>query len=359
MKVLIIVRSTLYTAQGGDTHQILQTAQFLQQQQVEVDIKLTTEKIIYAGYDLLHFFNIIRPADILYHIHKSNKPFVVTPLLIDYTEYDKYHRRGIAGLGFRFLSSGSIEYFKTIARWIKGSDQIRSISYLWKGQQKSIQQVLHKTSCVLANSSLEHEKLAALYKIGAPVATVPNGVDPELFHPDISIDKDSTMVICVARIEGIKNQLNLIKALNNTHYTLLLIGNAAPNQQGYYNACKKIAAPNIFFIDHVPQESLLQYYKKAKLHILPSWFEVCGLSSLEAAAMGCSIVITDKGYTREYFGELAVYCDPASPASILEAIEIASKKKDVALLQQRIINHYNWEQAAQKTAAAYKAVLNK
>ena len=35
------------------------------------------------------------------------------------------------------------------------------------------------------------------------------------------IGKDPLMVLCVARIEGIKNQLNLIKALNNTEYQLL------------------------------------------------------------------------------------------------------------------------------------------
>ena len=38
------------------------------------DIKLTNEKIDYSKYDLLHFFNITRPADILYHLEKSSLP---------------------------------------------------------------------------------------------------------------------------------------------------------------------------------------------------------------------------------------------------------------------------------------------
>jgi hypothetical protein len=52
----------------------------------------------------------------------------------------------------------------------------------------------------------------------------------------------------VARIEGIKNQLNLIKALNNTHFKLLLIGNIAPaNQLLIMTNAVNIAAENIQF----------------------------------------------------------------------------------------------------------------
>ena len=86
----------------------------------------------------------------------------------------------------------------------------------------------------------------------------------------------------------------------------------------------KLAAKNIHFIDHLPQEELIHYYQKAKVHVLPSWFETCGLSTLEAAAMGCNIVITNKGYASEYFNDHAFYCDPSSPASILDAIYKAS-----------------------------------
>ena len=75
LKVAMIVRTTFYTAKGGDTIQVLQTAAHLAGYNTCVDIKLTNEKIEYGQYDLLHFFNITRPADILYHIRRSGKPF--------------------------------------------------------------------------------------------------------------------------------------------------------------------------------------------------------------------------------------------------------------------------------------------
>jgi glycosyltransferase involved in cell wall biosynthesis len=68
-------------------------------------------------------------------------------------------------------------------------------------------------------------------------------------------------------------------------------------------------------------------------------------------------VITDKGYTREYFGNEAMYCDPASPQSILQAVENAAEVPATDTLRQKILAHYTWQQAAQQTAAAYKTVL--
>ena len=122
----------------------------------------------------------------------------------------------------------------------------------------------------------------------------------------------------------------------------------------YYNKCKSIAAVNIQFIDHIPQQKLLHYYEQAKVHVLPSWFETTGLSSIEGAVMGCNIVITDKGDTREYFENDAFYCDPASPESILFAVKTASFTPHNELLRQRILTNYTWKYAAIQTLKAYQ-----
>ncbi len=358
LKVVMIARSTLYTVKGGDTIQVSQTAAHLVEKNIAVDIKLTNETIDYEKYGLLHFFNITRPADILYHVRKSNKPFVVSTILVDYSEYDRYHRKGLAGMLFGFINHNRIEYLKTISRWILGKDKLMSISYLWKGQRRSITEILKKANLLLPNSHSEYNRLLKLYHCNTPYVVVPNGIDPDLFSFDETVEKDPRMVICVARIEGIKNQLNLIKALNNTAYQLVLIGSASPNQQSYYQACKKIAGPNICFIGQLPQEELLQYYQKAKVHVLPSWFETTGLSSLEAAAMGCSIIITDKGDTRDYFGDDAVYCDPSSPENIFAAVEKAALLRSNESFQKKILSCYSWEQATIRTMEAYERIKN-
>lgn len=359
MKVAFISRSSLFTAKGGDTIQMQETARHLKDWNVDVDVRLTNEKINYQNYDLLHFFNLTRPADILPHISKSKVPFVVTPLLIDYSEFDQQYRKGISGKIFQSLSSGQIEYFKSVARWIKGQEKIKSFSYLINGHHKSVKAIIKKAAMVLPNSGLEHQNLVQSYAVSPCFSVIPNGIDTNLFSLTANKEKDPNLILSVARIEGLKNQLNLIKAVNNSKFQLFIIGNAAINQTDYYKNCKKIASTNIYFIDHLPQQELIQYYEKAKVHILPSWFETCGLSTLEAASMGCNIVITNRGYASEYCNGHAFYCDPSSPASILEAIEKASKKDPNKTFREKIFTNYTWKNAAQKTFHAYKKILLK
>ena len=356
IKVAMIVRATFYASKGGDTIQVLQTAAHLASYHIVADIKLTDEKIDYTQYALLHFFNITRPADILYHIRKSAKPFFVSTILIDYSEYDKHHRKGIAGKLFRFLNADAIEYCKTISRWLLGRDKLVSTAYLWRGQRSTITGILQQATLLLPNSHSEYSRLVRQYKCETAHVVVPNGVDTRLFCFNKKKEKDPCLVLCVARVEGIKNQVNLIRALRNTRFKLVIIGSVALNQTAYYQSCRKIATDNIQFIEHLPQEELVSYYQKAKVHVLPSWFETTGLSSLEAAAMGCNIVITDKGDTREYFGSDAFYCNPGSPESIYRMVEKAASLPSNESLQKKIMEQYSWEQATIRTIEAYKKV---
>lgn len=357
MKVVFILRDSVFKQKGGDTVQIVNTSRHLEEAGITVDIHLTTDKIDYEKYDLLHFFNIIRPADILHHIHRTNKPFVVSPVLVDYSEYDKFHRHGLAGRIFRYISANHIEYMKAIARRLKGSDKIRSFSYLWKGHKASIKEILNKASLVLPNSYMEYEKLVESYSIATPFVVVPYGVDEKVFSGANSTEKDSNLVLCVGRIEGIKNQLNLIKALNGTNYQLMLIGAPAANQPGYHQRCRKIAGKNVSFIEYLPHTELVEYYRKAKVHILPSWFETCGIVSLEAGAMGSNLVISNRGFSSEYFENLVFYCDPALPDSIFKAVENAAKNETPKKLRERILEKYTWKQAALKTLEGYRKVI--
>ena len=359
MRIAFITRSTLFSVPGGDTIQIEQTARFLQQYGVQADLIPADTGINYSQYDLLHFFNITRPADILYHALKTKIPYVVTPLLIDYSEYDRLHRKGFSGAVLKIVPPSANEYIKTVGRWILAKDKLVSKSYLYKGQDKSSKEIVKRAEHILPNSALEMAALEKKYSLQKPYTVVPNGIDGNYFQQDRAISRNSKLVICAARIEGIKNQLNLIKALNNSEFQVLLIGAAAPNQQGYYTACRQAAEKNIEFMGPVPQAALAAYYQKAGVHVLPSWFETCGLSSLEAAATGCPIVITGKGYTRDYFGDDAFYCEPGDTDSILTAVRRASACENNDRLSTKISTDYTWKKTAAVTSGVYHKILSR
>jgi len=359
MKILMLSRATLYSSPGGDTVQVLETANHLRKKGVVVDVKLTNEDVIYANYDLIHFFNIIRPADILRHILKTTVPFAVSTIFVDYGEYEKKNRKGLLGFLNNIMPSDTIEYFKCIARFILNGEQIGGTNYLLWGHRKSIRYILSKASVILPNSNSEYLRLHRKYNETPTYMVVPNAISTSNFVEDRFLIRKRDAVLCVGRVEGRKNQFNLIKAMNRLGYPTYIIGNHSPNSYKYYMQCKEIANSNIQFIPHLSQDKLVEYYQKAKVHVLPSWFETTGLSSLEAAAMGCNIVVSPKGDTKEYFKDYASYCDPEDVDSITEAIKEQYDKETAAEFKDYILKNYTWDKAADKTLEAYKKVLQK
>jgi glycosyltransferase involved in cell wall biosynthesis len=358
MNVLFIARATLYKNRGGDTIQLHKTAEWLRKLGVTVDVRLANEDIHYAGYDLIHFFNLMRPADILRHARASRKPYVVSPLFVDYSESDRRTRSGLAKWLLRLFSADRIEYVKVIARRLLNGERVASPWYWLYGQQGSIRRIVRDAAMLLPNSFSEYHRLQRRFGVNCRYRVIPNAIDPDLFGltgPDTG--RERGLVLCAARVEGIKNQLNLIRAVNGSGLRLILIGAPAVNQRNYYEKCREAAGPAVSFMDAVPHEELAAYYRRAQVHALPSWFETTGLSSLEAAAMGCSIVISDKGDAKEYFGDKAVYCDPGSPASIRKALETAIREGPSPALREKILAQYSWQHTADATQQAYRTIL--
>jgi glycosyltransferase involved in cell wall biosynthesis len=283
---------------------------------------------------------------------------VISTIYVDYSEFDRFHRKDMIGFLAKIFSKNFIEYTKTVAKFLLRSEKVSSYKYFILGHEGSIKYLLNHASYLLPNSKSEYHRLLREFKIEVPYHVVVNAVDTSLFSLGSDrIQKNNKEVLCVARIEGRKNQINLIKGISGKHYQLKIIGSSSENQKSYVNECIESASDNIQFIPQVKQTDLIEYYKNAKVHVLPSWFETTGLSSLEAAAMGCNIVVSDKGDVREYFGDLAYYCDPDDPNSIASAIELAMGSPINKALQEKVQNEYTWEKAADQTLAAYKKVL--
>src|SRR5690606_19648034 len=193
-----------------------------------------------------------------------------------------------------------------------------------------------------------------------PYRVIPNGInisEVRAIYPDAP--KYHNAVLCMARIEPIKNQLGLVRAMHGSGIPLFIHGKPSPNHAAYFEACRAAAAgdANIHIGSWLTAPELYAAYSAAKVHVLPSYFETTGLSSLEAAAMGCNIVVSPNGDTRDYFGDFAWYCDPSDPASIRAAVDAAYAAPFDERFRQLILNQFTWEKAAAVTKAAYEQVL--
>jgi glycosyltransferase involved in cell wall biosynthesis len=357
LKIAFIVRSTIYKVVGGDNLQAVNTAEELKKLGVEVDIIRASENINYSKYDLLHLFNIIRPADHLIHIEKSKKPIVISTIYLDYSEFDRHGRHGFQKYLFRAIGKNVAEYLKNTLRFIKGQDKLVSSKYIF-GHHLAVQKILSKARILLPNSLSEYNRLCKDYRVKAPYHVVPNGINTKIFSQMPSSTREDDKICCVGQIYGLKNQAKLIEATNELGARLTIIGKPPPNHFKYYEYCKKISGNKVRFIDFMPQQELISYYAKSKVHALPSWFETTGLSSLEAGAMGCNLVVGSGGDTSEYFHSKASFCHAHDMEGIKNAVSTELNKPIDFSFREFVLENYNWRRAAEETLKAYQIVLN-
>lgn len=98
------------------------------------------------------------------------------------------------------------------------------------------------------------------------------------------------------------------------------------------------SADNIEYRGYVSHEEKMELYTKAKVFALPSTNEGVGIVALEAAAMGCDIVITKLGGPKEYYSNMATVINPYNVDEIGKAI---CKALDTKSFQPNLAEYIN------------------
>lgn len=215
---------------------------------------------------------------------------------------------------------------------------------------------------VLAGSEMEADQIHRYFLISRnKIRVITYGVENRFREakPDFFENKHKlkNFVLMVGRIEPRKNQLSLIRALNQQPCELVVVGGAVSNHRNYYEQCRKEAANNIHFTGPLDQDSeeLRSAFAACDVFALPSWFETPGLAALEAGLSGAKVVITREGSTREYFGEYADYVNPASIGSIRNTVLRALKRQKTEHLRNHIRQKFLWEKAAERHVQLYES----
>lgn len=369
MKVLFLSRRTLFSVPGGDTVQLTKTAEYLRRLGVSVDVSTELEPS-FRGYDLVHAFNLMRPQEVFLQVRKAKVegyPIALSTIFGLYTEYERKARTGLAGLVARHVPPWEVERLKVIARALVSREMSKGSALVaTRGYRRLCERITDMVDVFLPNSQSEMRRVWRDFpsSVGKAHVVVPNAVDLAIFNParvrvPEEFEQFRDCVLSVARIEGRKCQLELVRALKDSALRLVLIGRPAPNHIAYFNQVRREAGDQVRFVGQVSHEALACYYSVARVHALISWMETPGLSSLEAGAMGCRLVVTDKGDTRDYFADDAWYCDPENVGSIRAAVEAAYASPSTEGLAERIRREFTWEAAAQSTLDGYALAIAK
>lgn len=376
MRILMVNGPDALRFRGGDLVQMRKTAESLRRHGVEVIESFDAEPDG-RGFDLAHVFNLrtvtVTPGQVR-TLKKFGLPVVLSPIYID----PSLAIWGTQALESIFHARHSdhererlLQQFATRQLWLKNSAGQTVTPHGPNRPRADFDQlqrdILAQIDYLLPNSVLEMDQLTMVLQVGdLPFAVVPYAVDAAVFRdadPEafVRIHGRRDFVLQVGRLEPSKNQLMLAAALRDSDLLLVLIGGLMnPN---YTAAVRQFGPRDLHIIDHLPPDELRAAYAAARVHVLPSWAETCGLVSLEAALADCSLVVSSAGHEREYFRDEADYCDPADIESIRAAVLTSYSQYDRAAarrarLRDRILRDYTWDRAAAVTFEAYQRVLN-
>ncbi|NCC60192.1 MAG: glycosyltransferase [Verrucomicrobiae bacterium] len=348
---------------GGAEVQLRKTAESLARLGITVDIEPVDTDVDLHQYDIIHYFNIYYADKLIELVQRAEcagTPAVISTILWDLTPFYYSRSRYIRYLGTVLGPRAGLALYRLLY-----NVKFRR-SVLWKVQKK----VIEKAAAILPNSNAEMRYLMEYFCLrprdAEKMEKVVNGIDARLYMECESAGAEyKTMpshrpvVAQVGTIEPVKNQAGLIRALYDTDVSLLFVG--AFKDDDYVKQCRRLGDERgrTKFIQRQSQRELYMTLRGIDIHALPSWRETPGLASLEAAAAGCSIVTTGLGCAREYFHDMAFYCDPRSSTSIRTAVLDALNSPKPLGLSELVKEQYTWDRAARQTLAVYERILDK
>lgn len=323
IKILFCIRSDGLAHPAGDTTLVLRTAEYLRGLGVEVTLN-RGERKDYAGYDLIHLFNLTRISETYAYFRLAlyqKKTIVLTPI---YWDLAPFYRR-----------SGNEEALR-----------------LWEAYGPFRQEILNGCAAVYPSSNLERALLQKEYGNAFPQTVVYSGIDPAGLPGDPP-GKTGDYILCAARVCPRKNQLALARAAYELGVILLLAGEA--NNRPYLNRC--LCYPNVRYLGLLPFRRLLPLYQGARLHALCGFVETPGLASLEAGACGCNLLSTAEGSAKEYFQDLALYCDPYDQENLRSQLEAGLTRNRQPSLQTHLLENFCQDRCMKPLIRSYQAVL--
>lgn len=340
MKILFQLRPSAHSHPGGDVALMTSLATALRARGHEITIDMFGQSNP-AGFDLVHLTNFTLP-DILRaqaeRCIEAGVPFVVQALFEDVTR-------------FHFQSHFVAQHLMAGRSWrtedLFAIERARPFDNAW---------VVNNASAILTSGRAESDAIKEYY--GAKSREVTCGFslgsegDSEKYR---SIYGD--YLLCVGRLESRKNQLMLLKALENSPITIVFVEGEITYQPYYASAVKSFKRKGeTYFIKGLSSHELASLYAGAKVHALISWYELPGLVHLEAAALGANVVATDSGTIRDYLGQECYYALPYDVESIRSAVMAAWNTVPTLELRDRA-RSATWEKMAEQVEEIYKEIV--
>lgn len=280
------------------------------------------------GVDLVHFWTLDHPHETLpqmkaLRLAHPRLPFLLSPLLED----------ARAGRWADTVAAEAVRQRQSLEA-LPGLDSLAPPASLLSQTPSMGRQIMALANGLLLRSPAEAATLAALVPgelppIGClplpPLLVDAEPADPALFREASGLTDD--YLLGVAPLHPEANQALLLAALSGPEgldLPLVLVGEA--EESWYLHACHRLAGPRVLFVREMDAALMASAFAGARVHALPAPGGRGERAALQAATAGRPLVVARSSTAAACLGQGfqgLFLCDPASPASIREALRQA------------------------------------
>lgn len=109
----------------------------------------------------------------------------------------------------------------------------------------------------------------------------------------------------------------------------------------------------VVYLNHVSDDERLEILRRAKVLVLPSFYEGFGMQILEAFSLGVPVATAKVSSMPEVAGEAAVYFDPNNTSEIKHALQIllndSSLRTNLIAKGRQRLQNFSWDKCARET----------
>lgn len=165
------------------------------------------------------------------------------------------------------------------------------------------------------------------------IVYVPNLIDTDIYSPPGEINQEELIVLYAGRLESLKGAYvfcraipQIAKRFPNVQFVFLGADRRNPTggsvQRDLETSLEQMQVrQKVKFVGHAPPEVFRSYYRRASVFVMPSLFENCPYTLLEAMACGLPAVVSRSGGMTEMIqdGTTGILFEPSNADELSES----------------------------------------
>jgi glycogen(starch) synthase len=220
------------------------------------------------------------------------------------TRPDVVHLNGYAHAGLGFGAPVIVVAHSCVSTWMRAV-RGRDPGPEWDEYRRRVRAGLAAAATVVAPTSAILRAILDAYGVEPPARVIPNACAAVAWQPA----EKASIVLSAGRLwDEAKGLADLDACARRVSWPIVVAGPSAPP-----GAPEPVQRRAVHPVGALSPEELSAWMARASIYALPARYEPFGLSVLEAALAGCTLVLGAIETLKEVWGDTAVYVPPGDP----------------------------------------------